>query len=55
MGRSVQKQASIMAFSDAIILQSALLGLAMLSIFFLKRSKDTIGRGGALKWSRKMS
>jgi MFS transporter, DHA2 family, multidrug resistance protein len=45
-GRAVQKQASIMAFSDIVILQSALLGLALLSILFLKRSKvqsDAVG------------
>ena len=46
VGRSVQKQASIMAFSDAIILQSALLGMALLSIFFLKRSKTESGAAG---------
>jgi DHA2 family multidrug resistance protein len=46
VGRSIQKQAWIMAFSDVIILQSALLGLALLSIFFLKRAKtpsDAVG------------
>jgi MFS transporter, DHA2 family, multidrug resistance protein len=37
-GHAVQKQASIMAFSDTIILQSVLLGLALAAILFLKRS-----------------
>ena len=36
-GHAVQTQASIMAFSDAIVLQSGLLGLALVAILFLKR------------------
>ncbi|HEY2048902.1 MAG TPA: MDR family MFS transporter [Caulobacteraceae bacterium] len=46
VGRSIQKQASILAFSDMVILQSALLGLAVVSIFFLKKAKtqsDAVG------------
>jgi DHA2 family multidrug resistance protein len=46
VGRAVQKQASIMAFSDVIILQSALLGLALLTLLFLKRSGVRSGAVG---------
>ncbi len=36
-GHAIQQQASIMAFSDSIVLQSALLGLALVAVLFLKR------------------
>jgi DHA2 family multidrug resistance protein len=38
IGRSVHRQASLLAFSDTIILQSILLGLALIATLFLKRA-----------------
>jgi DHA2 family multidrug resistance protein len=38
VGRTVQRQAYMLAFSDTIILQSALLGLALLLVLFLKKA-----------------
>jgi DHA2 family multidrug resistance protein len=38
MGRVLHRQALILGFSDAVIFQSALLGLALITILFLKRS-----------------
>ncbi|MDR3510739.1 MAG: MDR family MFS transporter [Caulobacteraceae bacterium] len=46
-GQAVRRQASIMAYSDTIILQSALLGLALLAVLFLKRSNASSGGGEA--------
>jgi DHA2 family multidrug resistance protein len=43
VGDAVRRQASIMAYSDAVILQSALLGLAFLAVLFLKRSNAQAG------------
>jgi DHA2 family multidrug resistance protein len=46
VGGFVRQQASIMAFSDVIILQSVLLGLALVSILFLKPAtvaSDAVG------------
>jgi len=43
LGQAVRRQASIMAFSDAVILQSALLGLAFVAVLFLKRSNAQPG------------
>lgn len=43
VGQVVHRQASIMAFSDAVILQSALLGLAFVAVLFLKRSNAQAG------------
>jgi DHA2 family multidrug resistance protein len=39
MGRVLHREALILGFSDTIIFQSALLGVALLTIFFLKRSR----------------
>jgi DHA2 family multidrug resistance protein len=39
MGRMLHREALILGFSDTIIFQSALLGLALVTIFFLKRSR----------------
>jgi DHA2 family multidrug resistance protein len=38
VGRTIRRQASMLAYSDTIIFQSALLGLALLSVLFLKRA-----------------
>ena len=46
VGQTVHRQASIMAFSDTIIFQSILLGLALLAILFLKRTQ-AYSAGGA--------
>jgi DHA2 family multidrug resistance protein len=43
VGLAVRRQASIMAYSDAVILQSALLGLAFVAVLFLKRSNAQVG------------
>ncbi|MDB5459240.1 MAG: Drug resistance transporter EmrB/QacA subfamily [Caulobacteraceae bacterium] len=37
VGRVIRRQASVMAYGDTIILQSALLGLALLAVLFLKK------------------
>jgi len=37
--RVLRRQAMIMAFDDTVILQSALLGFALIAIFFLKKTK----------------
>ena len=37
VGRTIRRQASIMAYSDTIILQSVLLGVALLAVLFLKK------------------
>jgi DHA2 family multidrug resistance protein len=39
IGRAIRQQASILAYSDTIILQSALLGLALLAVLLLKKTK----------------
>lgn len=39
LGRMLHRQALILGFSDAIIFQSVLLGCALVTIFFLKRSR----------------
>jgi DHA2 family multidrug resistance protein len=39
IGRTLRRQALILGFSDTIILQSVLLGLALVTVFFLKRSR----------------
>ena len=39
IGRGIHQQASILAYSDTIILQSALLGLALLAVLLLKKTK----------------
>jgi DHA2 family multidrug resistance protein len=39
MGRLLHREALILGFSDAVIFQSVLLGFALITIFFLKRSK----------------
>jgi MFS transporter, DHA2 family, multidrug resistance protein len=44
IGRVIRRQASMLAYSDTIILQSALLGLALLAVFLLKRA--TVGSSG---------
>jgi DHA2 family multidrug resistance protein len=41
VGRVIRRQAFMLAYSDTIILQSALLGLAMLAVLLLKRA--TVG------------
>jgi MFS transporter, DHA2 family, multidrug resistance protein len=38
MARTLRRQATIMAFDDTVILQSALLGLALIGILFLKKT-----------------
>jgi DHA2 family multidrug resistance protein len=38
MGRLLHREALILGFSDAVIFQSILLGFALITIFFLKRS-----------------
>lgn len=38
VGRTIRRQASMLAYSDTIIFQSALLGLALLSVLFLKKA-----------------
>jgi DHA2 family multidrug resistance protein len=37
-GRIIRRQASLMAYSDTIILQSALLGLALVAVLLLKKA-----------------
>jgi DHA2 family multidrug resistance protein len=44
IGRVIRRQASMLAYSDTIILQSALLGLALLAVLLLKRA--TVGSSG---------
>ncbi|MDB6089198.1 MAG: disulfide bond formation protein DsbA [Gammaproteobacteria bacterium] len=44
-GRIIRQQASVMAYSDTIILQSALLGLALVAVLLLKKA-GTISAGG---------
>jgi DHA2 family multidrug resistance protein len=39
LGRILHRQAMILGFSDTVIFQSVLLGLALVTIFFLKRSR----------------
>ncbi|ARB31082.1 multidrug efflux MFS transporter [Pseudomonas tolaasii] len=39
VGRLIRREASILAFSDTIILQSALLGLAFLAVLLLKKTR----------------
>ena len=39
LGRLIRRQANILAFSDTIILQSVLLGLALVSVLLLKKAK----------------
>lgn len=39
IGRGIHRQASILAYSDTIILQSVLLGLALLAVLMLKKTK----------------
>jgi DHA2 family multidrug resistance protein len=39
VGRSIHQQAMILAVSDTIILQSALLGLALFAVLFLRKAK----------------
>jgi MFS transporter, DHA2 family, multidrug resistance protein len=45
VGRVIHRQASLLAYSDTIILQSALLGLALVAVLLLK--KASAGAGGA--------
>ena len=44
VGRIVRRQANMLAFSDTIILQSALLGLALIAVLLLK--KVQVGSSG---------
>lgn len=44
LGRVVRRQSNILAFSDTIMLQSALLGLALIAVLLLKKAK--IGSSG---------
>jgi DHA2 family multidrug resistance protein len=44
IGRVIRRQAFMLAYSDTIILQSALLGLALLAVLLLKRA--TVGSSG---------
>jgi MFS transporter, DHA2 family, multidrug resistance protein len=39
VGRVIRRQATMLAFSDTIIFQSALLGLALIAVMFLKKAK----------------
>jgi DHA2 family multidrug resistance protein len=39
VGRVIRRQASMLAYSDTIILQSVLLGVALLSVLLLKKAK----------------
>jgi DHA2 family multidrug resistance protein len=39
IGRLINRQASMLAYSDTIILQSSLLGLALVAVLFLKKAK----------------
>ncbi len=41
LGRTLHREALILGFSDAVIFQSILLGLALITIFFLKRSSPS--------------
>ncbi|HSZ50321.1 MAG TPA: MDR family MFS transporter [Caulobacteraceae bacterium] len=47
VGRAVQAQAYTMAYSDTIILQSALLGVALLLVLLLKKAAPSSGGGEA--------
>jgi DHA2 family multidrug resistance protein len=44
VGRSIHQQAMMLAYSDTIILQSILLGLALFAVLFLKNAR--IGSAG---------
>jgi DHA2 family multidrug resistance protein len=39
VGRSIHQQAMMLAYSDTVILQSILLGLALFAVLFLKNAK----------------
>jgi DHA2 family multidrug resistance protein len=39
VGREIRRQSYMFAFSDTVILQSALLGLAFLAVLLLKKAK----------------
>lgn len=41
IGRAVHKQASLLAFSDTMILQSVLLGVALVAVLFLRKAKPS--------------
>jgi MFS transporter, DHA2 family, multidrug resistance protein len=41
VGRAIHRQATMLAFSDTIILQSALLGLALIAVLMLKNMQAT--------------
>jgi DHA2 family multidrug resistance protein len=45
VGRVLHREATIMAFDDTVILQSALLGFALIGIFFLKKGAVRAGGG----------
>ena len=47
VGRVIRQQAFMLAFSDTIIFQSALLGLALLAVVMLKKAKAGSSGGGA--------
>lgn len=42
IGRFIRRQASILAYSDTIIFQSALLGLALVAVLFLRRATGPV-------------
>jgi DHA2 family multidrug resistance protein len=46
IGRDVHQEASIMGYSDAFYLQGVILVLALLTIFFLKKTRVGSGGGG---------
>ena len=41
VGRAIHRQATMLAYSDTIILQSALLGLALVAVLMLKKTQAT--------------
>jgi DHA2 family multidrug resistance protein len=41
IGRTIRRQAAMLAYSDTIIFQSALLALALVAVLFLKREKSS--------------
>jgi MFS transporter, DHA2 family, multidrug resistance protein len=47
IGRDIRHEAFLVGFSDTIILQSAVLGLALVAALFLRKTSDASVGGGA--------
>jgi DHA2 family multidrug resistance protein len=47
VGRDIRHEAFLVGFSDTIILQSAVLGLALVAALFMRKTSDAPVGGGA--------